>query len=159
MSKTDSVFRTALLKLFREIFEGPEREAYVLNPGDPGLLRQLELISAAEASTSAEPGRPPIVAHVDHIHYGLSLMNRRIAGDKNPWATADWNASWRVAAVADEQWRALLGRLREAAVAWREGTAEFREWDEASAPEAIAIVAHTAYHMGAIRQILGMVKK
>ena len=97
MNPTDSVFHEAFSKLLSEIFEGPPgNEAYVLNPGDPGLLRQLETLSAATASTPSTPAKPPIAAHVDHLHYGLSLVNRWMAGEENPWADADWNASWRI---------------------------------------------------------------
>jgi hypothetical protein len=160
MNQTDSVFHAALSKLLIEIFEGPPgEEAYMLNPGDPGLMRQLESISAASASTRPAPERPTIAAHVDHVHYGLSLLNRWIGGEENPWATADWNASWRVTALNDEQWRALLGKLRLAVSTWLEGAARPRDWDEVTAAGAISSVAHTAYHLGAIRQILGVVRK
>jgi hypothetical protein len=160
MNQTDSVFHAALSKLLIEIFEGPPgEEAYMLNPGDPGLMRQLESISAASASTRPAPERPTIAAHVDHVHYGLSLLNRWIGGEENPWATADWNASWRVTALNDEQWRTLLGKLRLAVSTWLEGAARPRDWDEVTAAGAISSVAHTAYHLGAIRQILGVVRK
>ena len=70
MNPTDSVFHEAFSKLLSEIFEGPPgNEAYVLNPGDPGLLRQLETLSAATASTPSTPAKPPIAAHVDHLHF------------------------------------------------------------------------------------------
>jgi hypothetical protein len=66
MNPTDSIFHEAISKLLIEVFEGPPGDqAYVLNPGDPGLLRQLESISAAIASTAPTPAKPPIAAHVD----------------------------------------------------------------------------------------------
>ena len=47
MNATDSIFKNALCKLLTEIFDGPPgNEAYLLNPGDPGLLRQLDSIDA-----------------------------------------------------------------------------------------------------------------
>ena len=47
MKTSDSVFQHALSRLLTEIFDGPPgNEAYLLNPGDPGLLRQLESIDA-----------------------------------------------------------------------------------------------------------------
>src|SRR5690242_19503948 len=50
MPTPDSLFQTALSKLLIEIFDGPPgNEAYLLNPGDIGLLRQLDSISAADA--------------------------------------------------------------------------------------------------------------
>ena len=41
MTATDSIFQRALSNMLTEIFDGPPgQEAFVLNPGDPGLLRQ-----------------------------------------------------------------------------------------------------------------------
>jgi hypothetical protein len=155
MNSTDSIFHDAISKLLIEVFEGPPGdEAYILNPGDPGLLRQLEKISAATASKSPGPGRPPIAAHVDHVNYGLSLINRWLAGEENPWAGADWNASWKITNVTDEQWKTLMDTLRKASVSWRDAFAKRGDWDPVNAAGAISIVAHTAYHLGAIRQIL-----
>ena len=46
-----------------EIFNGPPgQEAYVLNPGDPGLLGQLDTIDAAVASKRPSPGQTTIAA-------------------------------------------------------------------------------------------------
>jgi hypothetical protein len=155
MNNVESVFHGAISKLLIEIFEGPSGdEAYVLNPGDPGLLRQLESLSAAAASMRPSPAKPPIAAHVDHIHYGLSLLNRWIAGEENPWANSDWNASWRITSVTEEEWRTLLSNLRKSAVSWREAATGRKEWDDVTAAGAISSIAHTAYHLGAIRQIL-----
>jgi len=160
MSNTDSIFHDAVSRLLLEIFEGPPGdEAYVLNPGDSGLLRQLESISAATASKSPVPSKPPIAAHADHVRYGLSLLNRWIAGEENPWADADWNASWRVTNVTEEQWRTLLADLRRSSVLWRESAARRTEWDPINAAGALSSIAHTAYHLGAIRQILAVVSR
>jgi hypothetical protein len=157
MNDTDSVFHGAIVKLLIEIFDGPPGdEAYILNPGDPGLLRQLEPISAATASTRPSPSKPPIAAHVHHVHYGLSLINRWMAGEENPFAGADWNASWRITSVTEEEWRALVSKLREASVTWRETATKRQAWDPVDAAGAISSVAHTAYHLGAIRQILAI---
>jgi hypothetical protein len=151
----DSVFQRALGKMLIEIFEGPPgQEAYVLNPGDPGLLRQLDSISAQDASTRPMPGKTTIAAHVDHLNYGLSLMNRWAAGEPNPFADSDWNASWQRTAVTDPQWQSLRDKLRQAATTWRNHVATRTEWDDLAASGALSSAAHTAYHLGAIRQIL-----
>src|SRR5262245_60344262 len=94
MNAGDAVFQRALAKLLTEIFAGPPGdECYVLNPGDPGLLRQLDSITAAAASKRPMPGKTTIAAHVDHVNYGMSLLTRWAAGEANPWAGADWDAS------------------------------------------------------------------
>src|SRR5687768_18499722 len=95
MPTTDSIFQRALSKMLTEIFNGPPgQEAYVLNPGDPGLLRQLDSIDAAGASNRPMPGKTTIAAHADHVLYGLTLLNRWAAGEPNPWASADWDGRW-----------------------------------------------------------------
>jgi hypothetical protein len=155
MNASDAIFQRALGKLLTEIFDGPPGgEAYVLNPGDPGLLRQLDSIDARAASSRPMPGRTTIAAHVDHVHYGFTLMNRWAAGEANPFGDADWNASWQRTTVTDEQWRALRDNLRRQAETWRKVVANRTEWDDMAASGALSSAAHTAYHLGAIRQIL-----
>jgi len=156
MSETDSIFQRAVSKLLTEIFDGPPgTEAYILNPGDPGLLGQLEKISAAAASEQPIPGKPSIAAHVDHVHFGMSLLTRWISGEENPWADADWNGAWKRNTVTDEQWRTLRDNLRKESDTWRKAVGVRTEWDDMTAAGALSTIAHTAYHLGAIRQILG----
>jgi hypothetical protein len=157
---TDAIFQRALGKLLTEIFDGPPgNEAYLLNPGDPGLLRQLESIDASAASARPMPGKTTIASHVDHVHYGLTLMNRWAAGEANPFASADWEASWKRTTVTDDQWRTLCGNLRREAGQWRKHVASRTAWDDMSAAGALSSAAHTAYHLGAIRQILAAMEK
>jgi hypothetical protein len=100
------------------------------------------------------PGKTTIASHVDHVCYGLSLLNRWAAGEANPWSTADWDASWRRNVVSDEQWRTLRDHLRREVKAWQEHVAVRKNWDDLAATGSLASAAHTAYHFGAIRQIL-----
>jgi len=159
MTTTDSVFQRALSNMLTEIFEGPPgQEAYLLNPGDPGLLRQLDTIEASAASKRPMTGNTTIAAHIDHVHFGLSMLNRWAAGEANPWADADWNASWQRTTVSEDQWRALRDGLRHEAGKWRNVVASRTSWDDTSAAAALSTAAHTAYHVGAIRQILAGLK-
>jgi hypothetical protein len=113
--------------MLTEIFDGPPgQEAYVLNPGDPGLLRQLDTIDASAASKRPMPGKTTIAAHIDHVYFGLSILNRWAAGEANPWAGADWNASWQRTTVSEDQWRMLRDRLRHEAEKWRKVVATAR---------------------------------
>jgi hypothetical protein len=158
MNVSDSVFQKAVIKLLVEIFNGPPGdEAYVLNPGDPGLLRQLESIPSGVASAIPISGKSSIAAHADHVQYGLSLLTRWVGGEENPWATADWNASWKRTTVSEGQWKTLLSNLRRDAEVWRTAVSRMSSLDDLSASGTLASVAHTAYHLGAIRQILAAV--
>ena len=114
--RTDDLAPT-LRTLFSELALGaPQGGAYILNSGDAGLLRSLDKVSAEAASTLTRTGSS-IAAHVDHLRYGLSLLNRWRAGE-NPFADADWTASWRRTTVNDAQWRELRAALRTEAERW-----------------------------------------
>jgi hypothetical protein len=160
LTTPNSIFHHALSKLLTEIFDGPPaNEAYLLNPGDPGLLRQLDSIDARAASSRPMPGKTTIASHVDHLHFGLSLLNRWAAGEQNPFAGADWNASWQHTTVTDDQWQKLRAALRDQATQWRKAVAARTTWDDVSAKGALSSAAHTAYHLGAIRQILAALNR
>lgn len=148
---TEHVAKT-LATLFSELVEGaPTSEAYMLNAGDPGLLRSLDRLSAAAASAPTATGSS-IAAHVDHLRYGLSLMNRWTAGE-DPFKEADWSASWRKTIVSEEEWRTLRAQLRDEASRWMTALRTPREVRPIELNGMVASIAHLAYHLGAMRQI------
>ena len=145
---------SSLSLLFAELLNGPSSDgAYMLNPGDPGLLRSLDALSAEAASKPSAPGAASIAAHVDHVCYGLDLMNRWSDGEADPWSGADWAASWRRITVTDSEWAALRERLRESAGRWHGSLEKPRSMSALELNGVIASIAHLAYHLGAIRQI------
>lgn len=140
--------------LFTELTQGPPPNgAYVLNGGDPGLLAAIDRLSAEAASHQAVPGAASIAAHVDHVCYGLDLLNRWADGEANPWQGADWSASWRRLVVNGPEWAALRQRLRQATARWLAGMQMPRDLSSAQVNEVIGSIAHLAYHFGAIRQM------
>jgi len=141
-----------LTTLFGELVEGaPSSQAYMLNAGDQGLLRSLEKLSAAAASSQTATGSS-IAAHVDHVRYGLSLMNRWSAGD-DPFKDADWSASWKRTTVSEDEWRNLRADLRTEAMRWLSVLRTPRQVREVELNGLIGSIAHVGYHLGAIRQI------
>ena len=98
-------------------------------------------------------GGASIAAHVDHVCYGLELMNSWSAGNPDPWSDADWTASWRRAAVSDAEWTDLRARLREATHRWHAALASPRQMSAIELNAVVGSIAHLAYHLGAIRQI------
>ncbi|HEX2207209.1 MAG TPA: hypothetical protein VHG93_05965 [Longimicrobium sp.] len=138
--------------LLSELVDGaPKGMAFMLNPGDAGLLRSLDRLSAEAASASSEGGAT-IAAHVDHVRYGLSLMNRW-AGGENPFEDADWSASWRTASVTEAEWEQLRAALRDEAHRWLAALGTPREVRGIELSGMVGSIAHLAYHLGAIRQI------
>lgn len=144
----------SLALLASELLDGPTGECYILNMGDQGLLRSLDRLSASSASTRPASGGASIAAHVDHVLYGLRLMNRWVAGDENPWKDADWTASWQRTTVTDDEWRTLREQFRHEARLCRDALSRAStDLPTQALTGAIAILAHLAYHLGAIRQI------
>ena len=143
---------STLPTLFAELIDGAsESEAYMLNRSDAGLLRSLDKLSATAASAPTPHGSS-IAAHVEHLRYGLSLMNRWAAGE-NPFDDADWTESWRKTRVYAAQWKQLREEFAAEAHRWLESLRKPREINQSELNSVVASVAHLAYHVGAIRQI------
>jgi hypothetical protein len=150
---TTSITAT-MARLFGELVDGANQPngAFILNTGDRGALRTLETLSAADASSSANGGAT-IAAHVQHVRYGLSLMNRWAREGGNPFADATWDAAWKISAVDTGQWDEIRTGLRDEAHRWLQVLETPREVADVELSGMIASIAHLAYHMGAIRQI------
>jgi hypothetical protein len=143
---------STLTTLFSELVNGaPKDGAYMLNAGDEGLLRSLDKLSAHAASAPTPTGST-IAAHVDHLRYGLSLMNRWSAGE-NPFDSADWSTSWKKTMVSDEEWKTRRAELRAETDRWLEALRTPRDVQPIELNGVVGSIAHLAYHLGAIRQI------
>ncbi len=144
---------SALLDVLNELIDGSAPEStWVLNPEDPGLLGSLDGVSAEKASAAPANGGATIAAHVDHLRYGLELLNRWSRGEE-PFASADYSASWRRNTVSHGEWAALRDALRREAYAWRRAIQDTGDISKTELSGVLASVAHVAYHLGAIRQI------
>src|SRR4051812_1284570 len=138
--------------LFGELMHGVSGAGgFMLNVGDRGLLRSLERVSAADASAPTRTGSS-IAAHVRHVTYGLSLLNRWGRGE-NPFANADWAAAWKMTSVTEPEWEALRIELRDEGAKWLVVLRTPREVQDLEMSGMIGSIAHLAYHLGAIRQI------
>jgi len=143
---------TAIQNVFDElVFGASSDETWVLNRTDLGLLVSLDRLSAESASV-VHNGRSSIAAHIDHLRYGLGLLNAWARGGE-PFATADWSASWRRLRVSEEEWADLRQALAHEARDWTQALTARRTWDQFALTSAIASTAHIAYHLAAIRQM------
>jgi hypothetical protein len=150
---SDSLHRS-LDVLFRELIDGAGVDAaWMLNPDDVGVLRSIARLTASAASTVPPAGGASIAAHVDHIRFGLMLMNRWSRGEKDPWSAADWTASWKRLALNDQEWAALRAALEAEARTWLDTIRTPREYSDFELNGVIGSIAHLAYHFGAVRQI------
>ena len=141
--------------LLKELLLGPAGGAsWVLNPGDKGLIGTLESLSPEEASENLVPGRSSIAGHADHVRFSLNLVNRWARGE-NPFADADWKSSWRNQQVDAASWDEIRRQLADEAQKWLAAVEQPREWDAVSFTGTMGTAPHVAYHLSAIRQLLG----
>ncbi|WP_254507432.1 DinB family protein [Anatilimnocola floriformis] len=144
----------SLRTLLKEtMFHAEKHGGFLLNGGEPGMVATLQELSAEQASKPPGPGRKPIVSHANHVLFGWELLNRALQGE-NSFAGADWNAAWKLERVNDAEWQELLGKLEKNAAEILERAPRYTEWNEMMLTGTFASAAHTAYHLGAIRQML-----
>lgn len=146
-----------LLAVLREAFEGPAdpRWSYFTdNAPATGLFGTLEGVDAALASRPV--GGTSVAAHVHHETFALEATAAWIRGDRS---RRDWSQSWRVQQVDAAGWDALRQALRRGYEELREAVRAHGLDGEESAGGALAGVAHAAYHLGAIRQKLAVLRR
>ena len=71
----------------------------------------------------------------------------------------NWEQSWLIEEVNETEWNALRGVVRKAYENVLRCYAEVETWNQDNIGEAMAIIAHTAYHLGAMRQIMKSVQQ
>lgn len=144
----------AIASLFAELIEGAQApgDATVLNSGDRGLLKSLEMLSPNEASQNSHGGAS-IAAHAVHLSIGLALMNRWARDGSDPFSDPSWDDAWRTSVVDAEEWSRIRASLDHEARQWHQTLQKPRDDSPPELRALIASVAHLAYHFGAIRQI------
>ena len=150
----------ALLELIGEAYVGPSDTGntwFTDNQPDAGLLGSLSTVTAAQAGVQPFPGGDSIAANCNHVRYYLSLANRSFSGE-NAFSAADWSSSWAVQQVTETQWR----ELREALAAELETTNRILksgiDWDQPMYLKGcLGLLAHGAWHLGAVRQLIGVI--
>jgi hypothetical protein len=158
MTKTLSQarFSDELFAVLEETFES--HHGIYLDKGT-SLLETLDQISAAEASIPVGSVCATIAAQVEHVIFFLEVLERYMTGEKV--GEVDWGEIWsRVSGVTAAEWDALRTRLKATYEHISETLRNIENWNDNDAVGAsMAIVVHTAYHLGEIRQALCMVKQ
>lgn len=150
------VFRDAFLALWTEIFEPTGDGPHWILDGGTSMFETLADITAAEASMPVSNQSANLAAQVNHTSYYIGELREGLA--TNFTNEADWPGSWQVGAVDDAEWQRLIEQLR-ADYEWMAGLAkEMSLWEEDYVGGAIAMVAHAAYHLGEIRQGIGIIR-
>jgi len=148
-------FLKDVLIILRETFEGsPEGQGSAYLDRGVGIFATLEKLSAADVSR--EIGDTTIAAHTEHAKF---YLDRICAFIKGRTEKVNWEQSWLIETVNETEWNFLREGMRKSYEAVLRCFAEIENWNEDNIGDAVAIIAHTAYHLGAIRQIMKTAKQ
>ncbi len=146
--------------VFSEFFEGPPAGAggTVALDRTGSWRHTLEQLSAAEASRPAFPGATTVAAQVAHTTYYLTNSVRYIVPDGDKTTPGDWSGSWVKSVVTESEWRASIAALFAAYEQIKDTVRGLESWDGDSTGLAFGVLAHSAYHLGAVRQLVKALK-
>jgi hypothetical protein len=123
------------------------------------MFEMLATVSAEEASTPVGGKCATLAAQVKHVAFYLDVLEKTVRTQQ--FERQDWGKIWHETnAVTPEEWEALKSSLRESYDRIKVLIHDTTEWpSEREIGGAIAMIVHTAYHLGKIRQALCIVKK
>jgi hypothetical protein len=148
-------FRSNLFSLLEETFE-PKHHGIFLDRGT-SLFETLATISAQEASIPVGGKCASLAAQVAHVTFYMEVLERAVVYNDN--TPADWGEVWRtVEKVTSEEWEQLKSKLKDTYGRIEKMFHDNEVWNDDSIGGSLAIVVHTAYHLGEIRQALCTLK-
>ncbi len=150
-----SHFTSVLYELLDETFDNVH--GYYLDRGT-SLFETLATVSAAEASVPVGGKCATLAAQVKHVAFYLDVLERAVRTQQ--FERQDWGKIWReTSSVTPEEWESIKDALRASYDRIKALIADTPEWsNERQIGGAIAVIAHTAYHLGEIRQALCTLK-
>ena len=148
-------FTGNLFALLEETFESKHHGIF-LDRGT-SLFETLETVSAQEASTPVGGKCASLAAQVAHVIFYIDSLERYVV--QHDTSPRDWGYIWRtVEKVTPEEWDDYKSKLKDAYLRMDKMFRENPTWDDDSIGGAMALVVHTAYHLGEIRQALCTLK-
>lgn len=148
-------FTSALYALLDETFDNVQ--GFFLDKGT-SLFETLATISSAEASIPVGGKCATLAAQVKHVAFYLDVLETSVRTQR--FEPVDWGQIWReTSAVTPAEWDALQSDLRASYDRIKALIRDTVEWpSEREIGGAIAMIVHTAYHLGEIRQALCIIR-
>ncbi len=138
------VFTEVIHALLTEAYEGSSQVWF--SDRNTGLFSSLQGLSADQVSKTG------IAAHVEHLRWSLSKVNAMMRGEG---PAMDWSQSWAVKTASEPEWKSLLEQLKlEYQFLQTHMPPNPDLNDRMFVTSGVALVAHAAYHLGAIRQMM-----
>jgi DinB superfamily len=152
-----------LIDQFRETFEGEVTPGMSwITDGTPAttVFGTIDALTPQQALASPVPGARSVANHVAHLRFALDLTAERWRGANPP---ADWSKSFDIADPTPQGWETLERELRRAydtmlALLQESRGKRVEELPPINLVGLAAMIAHNAYHLGAIRQVAQVVR-
>ncbi len=152
---TTEFVKAQLIPVFEECFN---QTSGIFLDKDTSLINTISTLSAEQVSRSIVQGGTCIAGHLEHVRFYLRVMNDYMDG--KVLGKLDWSQSWLCKGVNEEQWHTLKENL---SADYQALLAKFKSYqdlsDEKHLGGIIAVTVHTAFHLGAIRQMMLVVTK
>jgi len=148
-------FKKPLLQFLDETFS--QGHGLFLDKGTT-LYDTLDNVTAEEASARIGPNSATIAAQVEHVSFYLDVLNRYMT--TNDESKANWREIWEtVGAVSADEWESIKTHLKTSHDQVLATINSFENWvGKYDIGGALAILTHTAYHLGGIRLTLGVIR-
>jgi len=122
-------------------------------------LETLDSVTAEAASERATAGTASIAAHVKHVIFYMDVIERSLRGEE--LGKVNWREIWENdQPVSRDAWIAQVAALRAEFAKVLQMLSDPAMWEREDAfGEFMAIAVHSAYHLGAIRQALAVIRE
>jgi len=148
-SISGKLFAESVAYLLRETFAGsPEGQPSAYLDRGVGIFATLDGLSAEAASKDFHG--TTAAAQTEHAKFYLDRLCEFINGREE---RVNWEDSWLIETVNDAEWDALQTTVEGSYEDALRCIAGVDSWTEVNIGMAMGMIAHTAYHLGAIRQI------
>jgi len=116
------------------------------------MFETLDSINAVAASKVFGKDRETIAGHVFHLKFYLIVAQEYLK--KTRTGHADWDSSWKVKSVSEAEWTNLKNELRREYDQLIVFIDSITDWNaEDHIVGMLGILAHNAFHLGAIREL------
>ncbi len=147
--------RRDLLDFFTETFEQVNG---IYLDRNTSLFETLATISAEEASIPVSSSCATLAAQVAHVRFYVDVLEQYLRDQ--PPEQVDWGEIWRtVSAVTPDEWEASKAELRASYTRVRTFVESVGQLNGDHFGNTLAVIVHSAYHLGEIRQALCTLKQ
>jgi hypothetical protein len=149
MEITNDIIKKQIIEILEETFE---RSHGIYLDKKTSLLETIDSIPFEKVGKNFYGIPETIAGHINHVIFYIVVLKEYITGKRT--GKTDWNESWKVIDVTEEEWEGLKNRLQEEYASLKNLVEDIDQWEnEDYLGGSIAIIAHCAFHLGIIRQL------